>query len=485
MYAKAPARASRGSLSLSSCLPLAPSTRRPASAQLMLVSEAAGDRDGSHRTTRRSSREMGLYDDPELARYVDRLGQQLAALRAAASALDVPRRRRPAGQRLRPARRLHLRHARHPRALQQRGRARGRAGPRDRPRHRAPLGEPDVASRSSRRSGCRPATVFGPERCAQLGDLAGQGLGLLFLKFGRDDERQADDLGLRYMTKARLRPAPDGRGLRNARARRRRLRADGGMPQTGSRRIPPREPCRARSSRDCRARRPTPTAPRAIARATSRSSRAWSSATTRVTASSATSCSCTRARASRSPSRRVGPPRTRRPRSSRSAARRTPAIGLTLAEASSPSSALAEFSGGEPRVARAARDQVDPRAAGGGPGFRATVDQGVVLGSVAFVQHGGRVYRLVGYSGETGWASRGAAINAAIQSFDELSDASAKDVEPGHAPHRASDAGDEPGAVRARVQVVRAGGDPGAVNQIDEGESFFAGVPYKVVRGGP
>jgi predicted Zn-dependent protease len=33
-----------------------------------------------------------------------------------------------------------------------------------------------------------------------LGQLAGAGLGLLFLSYGRDDERQADDLGLRYMT---------------------------------------------------------------------------------------------------------------------------------------------------------------------------------------------------------------------------------------------------------------------------------------------
>ena len=37
-------------------------------------------------------------------------------------------------------------------------------------------------------------------------DLAGQGLGLLFLKFSRDDERQADDLGLRYLTRGDYRP---------------------------------------------------------------------------------------------------------------------------------------------------------------------------------------------------------------------------------------------------------------------------------------
>jgi predicted Zn-dependent protease len=33
---------------------------------------------------------------------------------------------------------------------------------------------------------------------AQFGGVASQGLGLLFLKYGRDDERQADDLGFRY-----------------------------------------------------------------------------------------------------------------------------------------------------------------------------------------------------------------------------------------------------------------------------------------------
>jgi len=37
---------------------------------------------------------------------------------------------------------------------------------------------------------------------AQFGQYAETGLGLMFLKFGRDDERQSDDLGLRYMVKA-------------------------------------------------------------------------------------------------------------------------------------------------------------------------------------------------------------------------------------------------------------------------------------------
>lgn len=40
----------------------------------------------------------------------------------------------------------------------------------------------------------------------ELANLAGQGLGLLFLKFSRDDEREADDLGLRYLTRGSYDP---------------------------------------------------------------------------------------------------------------------------------------------------------------------------------------------------------------------------------------------------------------------------------------
>lgn len=50
------------------------------------------------------------------------------------------------------------------------------------------------------------AAVIVRPSLAQFGDLASQGLGLLFLKYGRDDETQADDLGFRYMTAAGYSP---------------------------------------------------------------------------------------------------------------------------------------------------------------------------------------------------------------------------------------------------------------------------------------
>lgn len=50
------------------------------------------------------------------------------------------------------------------------------------------------------------AMVVKPE-LQQFGQAASQGLGLLFLKFGRDDERQADELGFKYMTAANYAPS--------------------------------------------------------------------------------------------------------------------------------------------------------------------------------------------------------------------------------------------------------------------------------------
>ncbi|GIW52434.1 MAG: peptidase M48 [Gemmatimonadales bacterium] len=47
--------------------------------------------------------------------------------------------------------------------------------------------------------------ILAPE-LADFAGLAQAGLGLLFLKFSRDDERQADDLGLRYMSAAGYEP---------------------------------------------------------------------------------------------------------------------------------------------------------------------------------------------------------------------------------------------------------------------------------------
>jgi predicted Zn-dependent protease len=60
------------------------------------------------------------------------------------------------------------------------------------------------ASQMSKQTLAMGGLVLGMAVKPELQDFAGlaqQGLGLLFLKFGRDDENQADELGLRYMTR--------------------------------------------------------------------------------------------------------------------------------------------------------------------------------------------------------------------------------------------------------------------------------------------
>ena len=49
------------------------------------------------------------------------------------------------------------------------------------------------------------------ETFAQYAELAGQGVGALFLKYSRDDETEADALGLRYMRRSNhdIREMPD------------------------------------------------------------------------------------------------------------------------------------------------------------------------------------------------------------------------------------------------------------------------------------
>jgi predicted Zn-dependent protease len=51
-------------------------------------------------------------------------------------------------------------------------------------------------------------SVLAPERMQQFGGLAQVGMEMLFLKYSRDDERQADDLGLRYLVRGEYDPRP-------------------------------------------------------------------------------------------------------------------------------------------------------------------------------------------------------------------------------------------------------------------------------------
>lgn len=60
----------------------------------------------------------------------------------------------------------------------------------------------------------------------------------------------------------------------------------------------------------------------------------------------------------------------------------------------------------------------------------ATQDGGQLRGMVGFVEHGGRVYRLLGYGTPTGWQARGGVTRTALESFQRVTDRSILDVQP-------------------------------------------------------
>jgi len=62
--------------------------------------------------------------------------------------------------------------------------------------------------------------------------------------------------------------------------------------------------------------------------------------------------------------------------------------------------------------------------------FRATADSGELQGQVAFIRYDGTTYRLLGYAPAQRWASREGAIEATIRSFREETDTEILSVEP-------------------------------------------------------
>ncbi len=98
------------------------------------------------------------------------------------------------------------------------------------------------------------------------------------------------------------------------------------------------------------------------------------------------------------------------------------AILLTLADFDSPQSAQDDFlSGSEITGSNRSRETVNglPSASAD---FSASTQDGTFVGTVLFVEHGGRVFHLLGYASETQWDARSSPIRNAIRSFRPVTD---------------------------------------------------------------
>ena len=257
--------------------------------------------------------------------------------------------------------------------------------------------------------------------------LAQQGLGLLFLKFGRDDENQADQLGLRYMTRQAYDPREmlEVFGVLDGVAR-----AEGG----GS------------SMPDWLSTHPSPG--NRLARI--RSEIATTGASGNVVKRSEYVRRLDgmvfgenpregffRGTAFYHPEMRfqLSFPSGFRTQNQRQAVvgvseAQDAMIALSVGAASSPEDAARRFFSQQGvQAGRAWRDTIHGLSAYTAL-FQATTEEGVLEGQVAFIQHDGRIYRILAYTAGGRLASYQRAFDAAVRSFSPLTDERYLSVQP-------------------------------------------------------
>ncbi len=260
----------------------------------------------------------------------------------------------------------------------------------------------------------------------QFAGLAQQGLGLLFLKFGRDDETQADELGLRYMTRQSYDPQEmlavfgilDGV-----------TRAEGGgrmpdwlstHPNPGNRDAHIQQQIQATGAKGTVVKRDE-----------------YLSRLDGMVFGENPRAGFFRQNAFYHPDLRF---QLTFPRGFKTQNQRDAVVGvsqsqdalvaLTLTQAASPESAARQFLAQQGvEAGRARRDTI-----GGMPAytavFQAATDQGSLGGEVSFLSYDGKVYRIIGYTLASRFSSYQDVFEQTILSFSPLTDRRYLDVQP-------------------------------------------------------
>ena len=320
------------------------------------------------------------------------------------------------------------------------------------------------------------------EDFADYGGLAETGLGILFLKHSRDDERQADDLGLRYLDRGGYdpRPMPDV-FLMLKRA----SEAAGGQSAPGWLSTHPDSENRARPILEQIAATERDFSGLHVHRET------FLKQIDGIVFGEDPRQGFFEDNRFLHPEMKFRfdfPPgwQTQNQRSAvvGISAEQDALIRLTLASEATPGEALRKFLS-QQGLRRGAgwKDHINGHRSASAY-FSVDQQQGTLRGLVAFLAFDGRVFRLLGFSNSDDWESRGAAIREALSSFDRLTDRRALRVEP------------------QRLKIVRLSQSMSLerfserysdsapistlalINQIDEGARLEAGSSYKALSGG-
>jgi predicted Zn-dependent protease len=105
-------------------------------------------------------------------------------------------------------------------------------------------------------------------------------------------------------------------------------------------------------------------------------------------------------------------------------------MGLTLAEGASPSAALRAFLSQEGIEAGFVSDRAINGVPAAAADFRVNTQDGVVQGRAVFLEHAGTLLRFLGYGSSAGWRGKGSSIQASLESFRPLADEAILAVQP-------------------------------------------------------
>ena len=316
---------------------------------------------------------------------------------------------------------------------------------------------------------------------AQYAQTASQGLSLLFLKFGRDDEREADDLGLRYLR----RTGYDARQMPQVFTLLARVSAasPAGRVPTWLSSHPDPEDRRGRMERAVAA-LPAESLGRTVNRGP------FLQQIDGLIYGANPRDGFFRGTAFFHPDLqfRVEFPAgwtttNQRQYVAAMSPQQDALVQLALEEkAATPEAAARAFFGQAGLRGYPASARINGLAAQTGK-FAAQTQNGVIAGFVAFVAHGGAVYRLLGYAPAVRWRARASDVSRAIESFDRLTDPVLLRVQP----HRVTVVT----LPRAMTLVEFAAAYPGPVslpelarlNNVAEAARFAAGDRVKRVVG--
>jgi predicted Zn-dependent protease len=330
--------------------------------------------------------------------------------------------------------------------------------------------------------GLTAGAILAPEQAARFGELAQTGLGLVFLKYGRDDERQADDLGLRYMVVGGYDPRSmadmfemlDQVGESSGR---------GSVPGWMSTHPAPENRRERAESK--------------IA-GMNRDFSGWSveregflSRIDGMTFGDDPRQGYFKDNEFFHPEMRFRmdfPPGWKLLNLRQAVLAQSPEkdaiLQLTLASSETPDAALSEFFSQEGmRRTGPSMGSISgmPTA---GDGFSIETEQGVLQGRIGFVSHGGRVFRLLGHSAQYRWSNYEPAVRRALASFDKLTDQRALAVKPQRLKMVRADASMTLEEFVTRHDASAPTETIALINRLDADARVEPGVTYKLITGG-